>query len=213
MREIIRTTIAIAKSAVGKYGEIASTHKRKRTEEIVVIGLLHNVYNLSDVDIAAEINKPQPVIGVLLREWQSLVRIGNIVAYVALSECRKEAKHLAFPAPYKPKKVLGFVFTQEDERREAEAKRQAIRFFAKYGKGVEPHSYGEFFKRETVASKDKTVWLTLSAAARYCSLPQSVVFNLGSAGVVDMREVDLGRGAKRQEFNADSLDAYLQDCI
>ncbi len=213
MREVISSIIAIAKSAVCKYGEIAGAHKCRRAEAVVTAGLLRDVYKFSDVDIAAEINKSQSVVVVLLREWQNLMRVGDIVAYMALSECRKEAKGTLLAKPSKPKKVLGFVLTEEDERREAEAKRQAIRFFTKYGKGVEPQTYGEFFRRETSAPKDKVVWLAPDAAARYCSLPPSVVIELGVKGVVDMRRVDFGRGGTRYEFNADSLDAYLQDRI
>lgn len=116
--------------------------------------------------------------------------------------------------PVKPRKVLGFIISPEDERKAVSAINASIAFFQTYGKGCQPRMNGEYYTpgtRPAYNDEDKSKWLPLEAAALYCGCKPETIRAAGLNGTIDRRLYK--RNSKRcyYEYSLVDLDEYIRN--
>lgn len=118
----------------------------------------------------------------------------------------------------KPRKsvAFGFVYTQEDERRERAAIRSSILFFQKYGQGRPPRMNGEYYTPGTnpdEIKKDESKWLPLDSAALYCGCKEEIIILAAQNGLIERRVYRSATNSSHHtyyEYKVDDLDQFIR---
>lgn len=119
----------------------------------------------------------------------------------------------ATPIVRKPKKVLGFIITPEDEARERAAIRASILFFQTYGKGRQPRMHGEYFTPGTnpnEAPSEREKWLPLEAAAMYCGVKEEIINLAGQNDMIERRVYKRSNTRNYYEYKVSDLDKFIR---
>lgn len=137
----------------------------------------------------------------------------EVMTEIALEKVEKELHPKAVKAD-KPKGrwCLGFWLTPEDEMRERAAKRSAILFMQKYGKGRQPRMDGEYYSPGENPNKpsDSTEWLPLDTAAMYCGCNASLIEKAGQNEEIARRIYKKNKSRNYYEYLISDLDKFIK---
>lgn len=132
---------------------------------------------------------------------------------ITLEKVEKEL-HINTAEADKPKGrwCLGFWLSKEDDIRERVARRSAILFMQKYGKGRQPRMNGEYYSPGENPNKpsDCAEWLPLDTAAMYCGCKATLIEKAGQNEEIRRRVYKRNKSRNYYEYLISDLDQFMK---
>lgn len=169
--------------------------------------------------VAKELKVTPHVVSHFIRQWCKLIEsndphiISIMKAYRQEQKReRKEGFNFRVRTKKKTHNSLGFVFTEEDERRERAAIRDSILFFQTYGQGAKPRTKGEYYTPGTNPSdiEAKKQWLPQATASTYCNCTENTLIKAAQAGEIERRPYKMRQSKVMYEYLISDLDKFIK---